>query len=341
MASHNPWQVKKVALSPPSLASLAEAIASGLSSNFAVSSCSMATPPDLTAAPYHLAGPGLGGSTRIVDVGGPPNLAPSPNLTKKYDLAAIARQVDMSPSTGFLLGAGAGPFYVLGQNSELMPNFAYGTAAGQGGGAADSVRNRTHYAKITAADTVCCAPIPQESTGFAFMCNLFCSDGVPCECLHVTARSRSGPLNFTATIQHALQAAFGDKLISLGGVFLINKGTAKLHVMPDFPTQPFTSRADVDRWLRYFDMSFAAEEPPLVCLSVLHSGHDGGLALRMEHTHCFTVSPEGVAAGGNGDRETTKGGHYHYDLDETRDEIEYEGWFNVAELLYRVDQPGS
>ncbi|EXJ61242.1 uncharacterized protein A1O5_12034 [Cladophialophora psammophila CBS 110553] len=343
-----------VALSPPSPSALAEAIASGLSSNFAYSSCTLAIPPDLTAAPYHLAGPGLTGSPRVVDVGGPPNLSPTPDLTRKYDLASIARQVDMSPSTGFMLGAGAGPFYVLGQNSELMPNFAYGTAAGAGGGAS-SVRNRTHYAKITASDTVCCARIPDDSTGFAFMCNLFCSDGVPGECLHMTARSRTGPLNFTATIQRALRASFGDKLVSLGGVFLIKKGTAKLHVMPDFPARPFASRADVDKWLRYFDMSFSATEEdkdgPLVCLSVLHSGHDGGLALRMEHTHCFTVTPshqggEGGGsggAGGNGDTdtETTKGGHYHYDLDKTKDEIEYEGWFNVAEYLYRVDQPGT
>ncbi|OAP54592.1 hypothetical protein AYL99_11040 [Fonsecaea erecta] len=346
MASDSPWPVKKVELSPPSLASLADAIASGLSSNFAVSSCTVSTPPDLTHAPYHLAGPGLGGSPRIVEVGGPPNLSPSPNLTKRYDLAAIARQADMSPTTGFLLGAGAGPFDVLGQNAELMPNYAYGAAAGQGVGGVEVVRNRTHYAKITPADTVCCAPIPHANTGFAFMCNLFCCDGVPVECLHVTARTRTGPLNFTATIQHALRAAFGDQqLISLGGVFLIKKGTAKLHVMPDFPAQPFTSRADLERWLRYFDMSFGGEADeqkgtgPLVCLSVLHSGHDGGLGLRMEHTHCFTVSAGGFGA--DTDAETTKGGHYHYDLDETRDEIEYEGWFNVAECVYRVDQPGG
>ncbi|KIW25430.1 uncharacterized protein PV07_08603 [Cladophialophora immunda] len=361
MTSSNPWPVRKVALSPPSLTSLADAIAAGLASNFAVSSCTVATPPDLTAAPYHLAGPGLTGSPRIVDVGGPPHLSPTPNLAKRYDLAAIAQQVDMSPSTGFMLGAGAGPFYVLGQNSELMPNFAYGTAAGSQG--ESSVRNRTHYAKITAADTVCCAPVPQGSTGFAFMCNLFCSDGVPGACLHVKARSRTGPLNLTATIQRALTAAFGeDTLVSLGGVFLIKHGTAKLHVMPDFPPRPFGSRADVDRWLRYFDMSFApgpdgdgdgesarsshqegTATGPLVCLSVLHSGHDGGLALRMEHTHCFTVSSPGADGGGSSgaDRETTKGGHYHYDLDETRDEIDYEGWFNVAEFLYRIDQPGS
>ncbi|OCT48531.1 Ester hydrolase C11orf54 like protein [Cladophialophora carrionii] len=330
--------VKKVPLFPPSLSTLAESISAGLSSNFRHSSCTVSTPPDLTLPPYHLAAPGLTGSPRIVDIGGPPNLSPAPDLTKKYDLLSVAHQAEMSTSTGFMLGAGAGPFHVVGQNSELMPNFAYGTAAG--GQDLRDVRNRTHYAKIKPDESVCCARIPNDSTAFALMCNLFCSDGLPGPCLHVTSKSRNGPLNFTQTIQGALKSSFGDRLISIGGVFLIKRGTAKLHVMPDFPSEPFKSRDDVDKWLRYFDMGFTDNEHgPLVCLTVLHSGDDDGLALRMEHTHCFTVSGSGDATV-DGPAETTKGGHYHYDLDDTKEEIEYEGWFNVARYLYRLDQPG-
>ena len=338
MSSNESYSVKKTALRPPPLSSLAESISPGLSKNFVDSSCTISTPPDLTQPPYHLAGPGLTGSPRIVDVGGPPNLQPSPNFSKKYDLLTVCQQAEMSASTGFMLGAGAGPFHVLGQNSELMPNFAYGTAAG-GDGVSDAVRNRTHFAKIKNDDSVCCAHVPNNSTDFAFMCNLFCSDGLRGECLHIKARSRTGKLNFTETIQEALKTSFGDKLISIGGVFLIKKGTANLHVMPDFPTEPFKSREDLGKWLRYFDVEFSNnEDGPLVCLSVLHSGDDAGLALRMEHTHCFTV--DGSAdAGGNEPKETAKGGHYHYDLDDTKEEIEYEGWFNVAEYVYRVDQP--
>lgn len=334
--------VHKLSLRPPSLPALADVISSGLSSNFAQSSCTVDTPPDLTLPPYHLAGPGLTGSARIVDIGGPPNLSPLPDKTKKYNLRSIARQAEMSSSSGFLLGAGAGPFHILGQNSELMPNLAYGIAAGSRD--SQNIRNRTHYAKITGANSVCCAHVPDDTADFAFMCNLFCSDGVPGPCLHVTARSRTGPLNFTETIQKALQDTYGGKLLSVGGVFLIKRGVANLHVMPDFSSEPLKSRKDVEEWIRYFDMKFASdgkpEDGPLVCLSVFHSGDDTGLDLRMEHTHCFTVSvddnPDGNAA-----KETAKGGHYHYDLDDTKEEIEYEGWFNVAEYLYRIDQPGK
>ncbi|GBO21390.1 Ester hydrolase C11orf54, partial [Araneus ventricosus] len=48
-----------------------------------------------------------------------------------------------------------------------------------------------------------------------------------------------------------------------------------------------------------------------------------GLNMRVEHTHCF--SDHGV------------GGHYHEDT--TPEEVEYEGYFNLAETLYRIDQP--
>src|ERR1700761_5198422 len=92
--------VKKISLSPPSLSSLAESISSGLSTNFAHSSCTISTPPDLTLSPYPLAAPGLTGSPRIVDVGGPPYLSPRPNFTKTYDLLSISQLAEMPTLTG-------------------------------------------------------------------------------------------------------------------------------------------------------------------------------------------------------------------------------------------------
>lgn len=320
MVESRTWPTRRVPLNPPSLQDVAAAIHSGLQSNFSTSHASVAVPPDLRHAPFHLAGPGLSGNPRVADVGGTANLRSSPNLDKKYDLLAISKLMDMPQEGGLLIGAGAGPFFVLGVNTELMPNIAWGSVSG------GQVSNCTHYAKVLEDKQVQCQRIG-ETTGFGLMCNLLGCDGQTGPLIHVTAKGRKGKSNFTEAIQKAIGEVYGEKLISLGGVFVIRSGKVKMHVMPDFPGEPFKEPGDVDRWLRFYDM-----QAPIVCLSVLHAGRDGDLNLRMEHTHCF---------GADGPDAGQKGGHYHFDLDETMDLVEYEGWFNVADVLYRIDPTDS
>lgn len=314
MTTQSQWPVRKVLLHPPPLAEVAAAVRNGLQSNFRRSSTSISAPPDLRQSPFHLAGSGLSGNPRVADVGGQANLFPSFNLDKRYDLLSISELMEMR--SGILIGAGAGPFFDLGRNIELMPNIAFGPAPDR------ELRNRTRYAKVLDEGSALCEEIG-TSTGCALMCNLFGCDGETGPLLHVRVRGRTGKLNFTEAIQKGLADAFGDRLISLGGVFVARSGKLKMHVMPDFPDEPFKSRAEVDKWLRFFDM-----DTSMVCLSVLHSGDDEGLGLRRDHTHCF---------GADGEGENRRGGHYHYDLDETMDTVEYEGWFNVAEVLYKID----
>lgn len=301
-----PWTVQKVPLSPPTLEELVEPLTSGLSSNFEHVSVSIVTCPDLRQAPFNLAAPGLSGNPRIADIGGPPNLAPTPKLDRKYSFLEMAKLMEMG-SYGSLLGASAGPFHILGVNSELMPNLSFD---------GETITNRTHYAKIDENGECLCEEISTPDCGL--MANLFGSDGSPGSVLKVEAKIRTGKPNFTETIQDALNAKFGERVISMGGVFVIKKGKANLHVMPDFSQTPLKSREEVNNWLKYFDM-----DAPLTCLSVFHS-HDPGLDLRIEHTHCFSAH--------------NQGGHYHDDI--TPKEVDYEAYFNVAEVLYRIDRPG-
>lgn len=298
--------VQEVNLLPPPLQDLCNAIQSGLANNFESASVSVEECPDLQQAPYNLAFAGLCGSPRVADVGGQPNLAPTPDFTKKYDLLNIARLMEMPQERGALLGAAAGPFHVVGMNSELMPNLRW-----EGG----KVINETYFAKVKEDGSAFCAKLPSHDC--ALMANLFGSAGSAGDVLHITASSRTGTLNFTEAIRKALSDAYGTRTVSLGGVFIISKGRAKLHVMPDFSPTPLITDEQKQKWLRFYDM-----EAPLVCLSVLHS-HDPGLDLRIEHTHCFSDHGEG--------------GHYHYDT--TPENVQYEAWFNVAEVLYRIDRP--
>ncbi|KAH6642566.1 hypothetical protein C7974DRAFT_385680 [Boeremia exigua] len=298
--------VKKVDMQPPPLHELSKVIQIGLAQNFKDISVSVERCPDLRQVPYKLAFAGLSGSPRIADVGGQPNLAPTPDFTKKYDLLEIAKLMDMPREQGALLGAAAGPFHVVGMNSELMPNLRWD---------AKEIFNETHYAKVQDNGRMLCEKLPSHDC--ALMANLFGSAGLPGDVLHITVSSRIGTLNFTEAIREALSNTYRTRTVSLGGVFVITKGKAKLHVMPDFASTPLITDEQKQQWLKFYET-----DAPLVCLSVLHS-HDPGLDLRIEHTHCFSDRGEG--------------GHYHYDT--TPEDVEYEAWFNVAEVLYRIDRP--
>ena len=314
MASSPSLPVKKLILSPPPLEEVAAAILPSLQANFGHASVEVCQSPDLRQAPYHLAAEGLSGAPRIADVGGHLNLRP-PNLDKRYDLLEMSKMMELPSDRGSIIGAGAGPFHVVGVNCEIAPNIAYRDG---------KVRNKTHYTKMTNEGPLCKA-LGGDGTAFALMANLYGSSGLPGPCLHVRASLRKGESNFTQAIVKGLNDQFGKRLISLGGVFVLRQGKAKFHVMPDFPEDKSILMNDetIYKWLTFHEM-----EGPITCLSVIHAGEAlPELGVRMEHTHCFSADGE------------KRGGHYHHDLDETSGIVEYEGYFNAAEALYRIDQP--
>lgn len=87
--------------------------------------------------------------------------------------------------------------------------------------------------------------------------------------------------------------------------------------MDDFSKTPLCNVRDLNNWLHFYDMS-----APLVNVGTFVSV-ETELDLRVQHFHSF----------GDGHGE---GGHYH--IDTTPDSVEYLGYFNVADKLYRVDQ---
>lgn len=309
-------KIEKYPLSPPTLDELASTLSPALQENYRHSSISVEQCPDLRKSPFNLATEGLCGNERIADVGGQPNLFPRPRLECKFSLPSIARAMEMDSAGGSLIGAGAGPFHVVGTNSELTANISWK-------GSFENVDNGSHYASI---DKTSGAPKMQKcpSTNCALMINLFGSLGLPGPVLKIIARGRKGSQkSFTDCIRQALHTTYGDnRPISLGGAFVLKSGRARYHIMPDFPSQDFTTGKELNEWLTYHDF-----EAPMVCLSVLHSADPEGMGLRMEHTHCFSAVGD------------DRGGHYHYDVEDEEGEVEYEAYFNTAKVIYRIDRP--
>lgn len=310
---------EKYTLSPPSLDELVNRLKGPLEANYTQTSISVAQCPDLRQHPFNLAVKGLSGNEKIADVGGQPNLFPRPKLDNIWSMADIAQAMEMSAKEGALLGAGAGPFHHVGQNSELSPNLSWENGF-------DNLSNGSHIAQIipkTGAVSVEKSP----SADCGLMINLFGSENQTGPVLKITAKGRKGSeKSFTECVQKALAAAYGDQTISLGGVLIIKSGRANFHVMPDFPAEkdlPFKNAKAVNNWLTYHEF-----DGPIVCLSVLHSADpDKKMGLRMEHTHGYSTEGENT------------GGHYHYDIEGFEDDVEYEAYFNTAKVVYRLDRP--
>uniref|UniRef100_A0A3Q4AUL8 DUF1907 domain-containing protein n=1 Tax=Mola mola TaxID=94237 RepID=A0A3Q4AUL8_MOLML len=142
--------------------------------------------------------------------------------------------------------------------------------------------------------------------------------GMNAEILEVRAKKRMGGRSLVTALRTTLQGHYPDKSLALGGTFIIQRGKAKIHIMPrEFSACPLNTDDDVNNWLKHFEVS-----APLICQSVLVS-RDPGLDLRVEHTHCFSHHGEG--------------GHYY--IDTTPDTVEYLGYFMSAEFVYRIDRP--
>ncbi|XP_064459199.1 ester hydrolase C11orf54 homolog [Ornithodoros turicata] len=296
--------VKKHTLYTPSLEEVAKVLNDGLKGYFKKVDVAVTDCPDLRRKPFMLASEGICGRPRLSDVGGVPYLIPMARTEKIYSINDVMKCVELPD--GFVIGAGAGPHHIVGVNCEMMHNMKCGPNA---------VSN-THYAKIE--DEKCAlGTLPPEKCEFCLMANLLVSEGKPGKVLRVSAKHRIGEDNFVNSMRKILNKKYGANPVGLGGVFVIQQGKAKLHVMPHFSETPLVTNDDVNKWLKFFNMS-----APLVCLSTFLS-HDPGWDLRIEHTHCFSDHGEG--------------GHYHYDVTPT--EVEYLGYFNIAEFMYRIDAP--
>lgn len=314
---------EKYPLSPPPLSSIAAALQQALARNYTHSSVSVSPCPDLRSAPFHLAAEGLCGDEKAAEIGGQSNLFPQPDLSAVWSMPEIARDaMEMSSERGTLLGAGAGPYRDVGQNSEWAPAYSWRD------GWENHVRNESRCALVR-KDNGEVEVRKTDSLGCALMCNLFGSRGEAGDVLKITARKRVGEMgSFTECVQAALHEAYGDgTTVSLGGVVLIKKGLAKYHIMPDFPAAedlPFENLEKLMKWLTWHEY-----KGPIVGLTVLHSADPGKkMGLRLEHTHTFSATGEAA------------GGHYHYDVEqEGEEEVEYEAYFNTAKVVYRIDRP--
>ncbi|XP_309016.4 ester hydrolase C11orf54 homolog [Anopheles gambiae] len=297
-------------LHTPSLTELRDVLAAGLGSCFATVSVEVVECPDLSKAPFHLAGSGLNGTPALIEIGGPPYLLPVVDRTKLYDLVSVTKRALHGEEKPFIvIGAGAGPFPLVSSNCEGMFNLRYSPPG--------TVVSESHLAMVTAEREVVVRKIPSTETRCALLANLLVAEGNAGPVLKVSCTKRTGNKDFIASIRTCLDDRYGERAVGLGGVFLLREGKAKQHVMSPFSTNPIHTEEQLNEWLNFYDMP-----APLVNVGTLVT-NECELDLRLQHFHSFSTHGHG--------------GHYH--IDTTPETVEYEGYFVAGERIVRVDKP--
>lgn len=292
----------------PSLDEIKDVITKGLTKNFSEVHVEVVDCPDLTQEPFTMAAPGLGGNGTVLEIGGPSFLLPLVQRDKVYDIQKLLKHLQCCKNP-FVIGAGAGPWPRINCNCELMMNLVIPN---------DNVTNKSRIATVDDTAGKCVLQtLPIDETRVALLANLFVSEGKPGQVLRVHAKKRTGNDDFIASMQKALEKHYQNDLVGLGGTFLMNDGKIKQHVMRDFSKEPLDTEKKLNTWLSFFNMS-----TPLVAVGTFVSS-ESDLDLRVQHFHSFSNHGEG--------------GHYH--IDTTPETIEYLGYFNLGNTLYRVDQP--
>ena len=239
----------------------------------------------------------------LLDVGAVPYLVPTPQKDKVYKFEHLAAQLDNE--NAFFVGAGHCGFQLFGGNGEMMANLKLGKN--------ENLQTRVAKVDLDGKADLRVYPV----TDFGLLGNFLACNGERGKVLKIAVKKRTHSADFVSSIRMILLEMFPDKMVGLGGVFMIKSGKANLHIMPPDNPKPLETDEDIQEWLTFHEMS-----APLVCLSVFYN-KDDDMDLRIAHTHCFSA---------HGD-----GGHYHYDTTPTT--VEYEGYFVIADKLLRVDRP--
>lgn len=296
----------------PDLKKLSSVLENGLKKTFEEASVSVQPCPDLTLAPFHLAAPGLCGNSKILDVGGCPYLFPLAQRNKFYDMRDFPKLVKAAEdSPQLMIGAGAAPWTFLSRNAEMMTNILLdhqGQVLKQKTKIARTFDGNNEYEVID---------LPETEHKMSILSNLLMSEGRSGPVLEIKCKKRIGPDNFVTALRKVLVENYPEDSIGLGGTFVVQSGKVKIHIMPELSSCPLTTDAEVEGWLKFFEIN-----APFTCLSVLVS-NDPGLDLRVEHSHGFN--------------ERGDGGHYHYDT--TPEETEYLAYYTVAQQVCRIDRP--
>ena len=309
-------KIEKGTFKEYSLENISDALRNGLSENFKTVEAEIVDCPNLRD--WDCPSEGISGNQKIIDVGGEPYMHDPKFIGAEFDYEEISKMIGSEKS--YALGAGSGAMSCLeGHCGELVINENLITSESK------SIIARVGSNKECIAEKY----TARKHGGLG---NVFYTDGATGKVIKIKIKGRSGE---QGSLPQAMRKALSDNLkikgndhLALAGVFRMLKGKIKSHVQPDY--------ADIKheyydpeqmKCVKDFLQFYEPVGPELQGYSILWTGDPTGGDLNLresgEHTHFHSYSKENIA------------GHYHFDV--TPEEIEYEGYFNTAEEVHRVN----
>jgi len=308
--------IEKASFKKFNLEEIAKALQVGLSQNYKIINLEIVD--CLNLKNWGCPAEGLSGNQKIIDVGGEPYMHDKRYIGAEFNYEEIAKLIGSEKS--YALGAGSGAMSCSeGHCGELIIDDNLITK-----------ENKSIIAKVGKNKE--CITEKYNGRKHGGLGNIFYSDGKKDKVLKINIKGRSGK---QGSLPQAIRAALINQLnlknnnhIALGGIFRILKGQIRAHVQPDYEDikheyyDPKLMKCTKD-FLQFYE----PVGPNLQCYSVLWTGDptEGKLNLREsgEHTHFYDFKNKSCS------------GHYHFDV--TPDEIQYEGYFNTADTVYRVN----
>eukprot|EP01084_Bolivina_argentea_P299746 516717_1 len=316
---------RAASLYTPPIETIAKELRDGLKDYFSECTVKVVQCPDLSTW-GNVASKGICGNPKLVEVGGVPYITHQVDETNQKKVFSIPNilqtcnnSIKLNKNT-LVFGAAAASSKLFPKNAELIPN----TNVNDKG---KSSINNTRYAEIDDLHN----PVVgmYNSLDVGSLSNLYFCDGHNNDkVLYIRCKKRLTKTNFTNAIRAVLTNRILNKLddkdaskqIGLGGVIKILKGKIRCHVMSRYANY-CVPREKGKTWQHFYDVG-----PDLAMFSYLITDDptpNKSLHLRLEHTHFYALDG------------THQGGHYHDDV--TPDIIDYEGYFNIAHSIHRID----
>ena len=308
-------KIEKGTFSEFSLDEICKALQLGLSNNYKEVNVSVVDCPNLRN--WNCPAEGINGNQKIIDVGGEPYMHDPKFLGTEFDYEEISKKIGSEKS--YALGAGSGAMSCLnGHCGELIIN-------------ENLITDESKSIIARVSEDKKCVVEKYSARKHGGLGNIFYTDGKQGKVVKLSIKKRNGR---EGSLPQAIRTALVENLkiknnhLALAGVFRIINGKIRSHVQPDYKDikhKYYDSK--LMKCVKDFLQFYEPVGPELQCYSVLWTGDPtgGNLNLREsgEHTHFHSYNHYKDA------------GHYHFDV--TPDEIEYEGYFNTAKEVHRVN----